>query len=791
VASRIRPFFLLGDRCSPLGRRSALALGSMATLLSWLALATVASSPAAAHVENAEGISCKPATETCYGLQPRDAVSVLDGAVTGEFHNPSGDPVLPATDTYAIYWDPTNGYHGNWQRIVNLFLQGLGAGSGSLASVFAVDTQYTDRANQHALYESTFRGAYTDTNSYPKTGDCTDPSPLHAGRAIVCLTDKQMREQVQTFIAQHLLPKGMGAVYYLLTPPGVTVCLDAGGATGHCSDHTGTIEEETTSYKNSFCSYHSDINPDGAAEGDANTILFAVVPWIAGGLGDYHLSEADQTPAYDCQDGGFDPSSEPTEEHEHPKVDTKEEDEKRLAAEKKENEELTTYEEQFNKGTIIEPELEAKKTELRQKRSIREAEEKIEREKREKLEGPRAQEPNQNGLGEDGSYDAGLADVIVSQIGAEQQNIVTDPLLNAWQDEAGNESTDECRDFFALTLGGNSTAVSETLAGTLFNQTLGGYDSYLNDAYNLAARKMDYPGVPCLTGVNLAPEFTSPNPVNSGDIVGFDGMESDITLNAGVKFSAQDKEELTYPTFTWNFGDGSPEVSGYAPGAPSVNSPGAEPCEAPWLSPCAASAFHSYQYGGTYNVTLTVKDVGGHTASTTQSVVVNGPPPPSPEPGPSPGPAPSSAATTNGGSGSGSSSGSPTAKPQLAAPVAAQAIASSSLAKTVKKGLIVKYQVNEQVTGSFNVLLAASIAKRLGLHLPLATGLPAGTPPQEIVGKALLITTKGGRGTIKIEFGKVTGARLRKLGKVSLMLQLNLRNASGGTATVLSKITLH
>ena len=72
-----------------------------------------------------------------------------------------------------------------------------------------------------------------------------------------------------------------------------------------------------------------------------------------------------------------------------------------------------------------------------------------------------------------------------------------------------------------------------------------------------------------------------------------------------------------------------------------------------------------------------------------------------------------------------------------------------------------------------------------------ATGLPAGTPPQEIVGRALLITTKGGRGTIKIEFGKVTGARLRKLGKVSLMLQLNLRNASGGTATVLSKITLH
>ena len=39
----------------------------------------------------------------------------------------------------------------------------------------------------------------------------------------------------------------------------------------------------------------------------------------------------------------------------------------------------------------------------------------------------------------------GLADLIVSQIGVQQQNIVTDPLLNAWQDSAGNEVTDECR----------------------------------------------------------------------------------------------------------------------------------------------------------------------------------------------------------------------------------------------------------------------------------------------------------------------------------------------------------
>jgi hypothetical protein len=71
------------------------------------------------------------------------------------------------------------------------------------------------------------------------------------------------------------------------------------------------------------------------------------------------------------------------------------------------------------------------------------------------------------------------------------------------------------------------------------------------------------------------------------------------------------------------------------------------------------------------------------------------------------------------------------------------------------------------------------------------TGLPAGTPPQVVIGKAILITTRGGRGTIKIQFGRVTARRLRRLHKVSLMLRLNLRNAAGGTTTVLSKLILH
>ena len=57
----------------------------------------------------------------------------------------------------------------------------------------------------------------------------------------------------------------MSTVYYLLTPPGVTVCLDA--AATRCSDFTVSKaeaekgERDSVSYQNSFCSYHGDDQP--------------------------------------------------------------------------------------------------------------------------------------------------------------------------------------------------------------------------------------------------------------------------------------------------------------------------------------------------------------------------------------------------------------------------------------------------------------------------------------------------------------------------------------------------
>ena len=118
---------------------------------------------------------------------------------------------------------------------------------------------------------------------------------------------------------------------------------------------------------------------------------------------------------------------------------------------------------------------------------------------------------------------------------------------------------------------------------------------------------------------------------------------------------------------------------------------------------------------------------------------------------------------------------------------------SSSLRSVLKKGLVIGYSVNEQVAGQIQVLLASSIAKRIGLHGAPATDMPAGSEPSIVIGKAILVTTKGGRGTLKVQFGKKTAAKLRKLRTVTLTIRLVVRNASSRTplsTTVISTVTL-
>lgn len=865
----------------------------------WFSLASLAG-PAYAHVEEVATKSGGPKIKV--GLQSREAEEYTYGAykhnglgksestpnhVVASFGNAGGNAVVHAANTYAIYWDPQDYYHGDWQGLIDGFMANVGTAGSQLASVFAVDAQYTDTTNKPAASYSTFHGAYTDTHPYPAANGCTDPRSLELGIPLlegtttpVCVTAAQLQTELERFLKQHEaehnpLPKGMGTIFYLLTPPGVTVCLnEGGGPEAHCSDFKGTpieisryeegqkrfpeeeeiyaselmaynvaktkYEEELTqyneakakykeevvtykeelaiykknkekdkveevrdtetepvkpveptppvepeapfkpvfpkepegykTYKQSFCSYHAAIGSGTSA------ILYAAIPWTAGGDGDYHLTLPDETGGFACQDGGFEP-------HEPTKQDPE--------FEAKEREPTETAKARF--------EFEVKSKAEKEPAEV---------EKEQDTTKPVDQEPNQLGStrGPDGSFDTGLADLVINQIAVEQQDIVTDPLLNAWQDSEHNEMTDECRNFFYPATGG-AGAGERTLAGTLANETLPDGSYYLNSGYSLAGvdnleqleRKhtgVEYPGLPypaagpCPLGVALEPKFTAPNTVKGGEVVGFNGMESNISLNSAFGFSTSGKLQPNYATYTWNFGDGSPEVSGYAPGAPA--------CETPWLSPCAASEFHSYKYSGTYSVTLTVKDVGGNEAVATNPItVVEGEPRPEEKASGGGG----SGSTGGGSSGSpgtsgpaastGSGAGSPP-KSTIPGPVASAAATTRSLSSALSKGLVISYSVNEQVAGQFQVLLASSVAKRIGLHGALATGMPPGSAPSIVIGKAILITTKGGRNTVKIQFGKKTAAKLRKLRNVTLTIRLVVRNASHSplSTTVISTVNL-
>jgi hypothetical protein len=663
-------------------------------LLAGVLLSLTSAAPAGAIVTTVEA--------TSVGLQPRS--EALGEGTPENFANEAGNAVMHSSNDYPIFWDPTDRFHMHheWENGIETFFHEMGASDGSLGTIFAAAAQYRDRSNIGALPRAVLTGPYTDFQAYPAAG-CTDPKPLTKGQ-ITCLTDAQLRTQLQSFISTHGLPKGMGTIYYLITPPGVTVCLDA--SAGHCSDYSLSAGEESkterksTSYKNSFCSYHGDINPDNAIEGDANTILYAAIPWSAGteGAGDFTSGAAYES-AFDCQDGGWNP--EKNEENEGPKND---------------------------------------------------------------------QEPNQEGKGEEGDFSAGLSDIIINQIAEEQANVVTDPMLNGWQDAGRHEATDECRNVFAGTAGrgvaGLVTSTEGTHAGTLSNETIGAGSYLINNIWSSADQN-------CVGGIGLVPRFVIANPVNTGEPISFDGMASTVSLLDTDAFGPTGPPTLTYASFTWNFGDGT-VVKGFAPGSPT--------CEAPWLSPCAGSVFHTFAYGGNYEVTLTVTDIAGNVSSTTSQLTVAGPPPPA---------AAAAAPTATGTATPGTAA--PGAKNLPVKPIVAAAIASHSLKTVVRSGLVVKYSVNEQVTGHFEVLLSRSLARKLKIGGAPATGLPAGIGPQLVIAKALLVTTKGGHSTFDIKLSKSVAAKLKRVHKAALMVRLIVRNASSSspaTTTVLSSVTL-
>ena len=162
--------------------------------------------------------------------------------------------------------------------------------------------------------------------------------------------------------------------------------------------------------------------------------------------------------------------------------------------------------------------------------------------------------------------------------------MVTDPLLTAWQDAKGNEATDDCRNFFASTAGeggshgeiaGSATAVQETEAGTLSNVTVGAHSYYLNNVFSLA--DFTFYGNGMHRRFGLVPKFTAPNPVNAGEIVGFDGMESEISLITTPAYTASGSLVRRTPLTAGTSATAPRKSRGSLPALQRVKCPGSAP----------------------------------------------------------------------------------------------------------------------------------------------------------------------------------------------------------------------
>jgi hypothetical protein len=146
-----------------------------------------------------------------------------------------GGPVMHTNKAYAIYWNPGGSaapFPPTYTTGINRFFTDVAVDSGLRANVYSSDTQYDDTTG-HVRYASTYGGTLADNAAPSLTGACV-PSP--------CVTDQQVQDEVNHVVTVNNLPRGLGVVYFVLTPPGIASCFDS---------------TSTTCSGNYYCAYHS------------------------------------------------------------------------------------------------------------------------------------------------------------------------------------------------------------------------------------------------------------------------------------------------------------------------------------------------------------------------------------------------------------------------------------------------------------------------------------------------------------------------------------------------------
>jgi hypothetical protein len=133
----------------------------------------------------------------------------------------------PVSQAGLLQFDP------NYETAINRYFTDVAHDSGGTSNVYSAATQYSDGSGP-IQYQSTFGGSYVAHDPLPASG-CND------GVNPACLTDNQLRHEIQRVLTANDWHGGNGNVFFLMTPNGVGTCYDSFGA--QCS-------------ANYFCAYH-------------------------------------------------------------------------------------------------------------------------------------------------------------------------------------------------------------------------------------------------------------------------------------------------------------------------------------------------------------------------------------------------------------------------------------------------------------------------------------------------------------------------------------------------------
>ncbi len=225
-------------------------------LLAGLVLGATASSVTAASPGRAPMLGVVPHAGGFHGLALRAATAAAGPDDVSLKENPCTPAtcwVMRTNTTYAIYWVPSGqSVQAGYETDVNQYLSDVAAASGSQTNVYSVATQYYD-ATGWISYRSTFGGSDVDTDAFPASG-CND------GIDSVCLTDQQVRHEIQNVVAAKGWSVGPDSLFILMTPDGVGSCYD------------DTDQQCSTNY---YCAYHDSFSLNG------QPVIYANEPYDA------------------------------------------------------------------------------------------------------------------------------------------------------------------------------------------------------------------------------------------------------------------------------------------------------------------------------------------------------------------------------------------------------------------------------------------------------------------------------------------------------------------------------